>query len=237
MKFGVTHPFDCSYLPDKQERLLIYAESGNQHALHYSQLIQVGFRRSGEQIYRPHCPTCNACESVRVPASTFQPSRSQKRILNKNRQFHIDVAFTPNSSYYGLYERYICARHTDGSMYPPSEAQFENFILCQWKKPIFIEAYDGNKLIAVAVTDIIDDNIAHHALSALYTFFDPDYATHSLGTWMIMMQIEQARLLKHHFLYLGYFVEGCQKMTYKHQFHPYEQFIANKWQCFDKKTA
>ena len=91
--------------------------------------------------------------------------------------------------------------------------------------------------MTIAVTDILEDNTHTSALSALYTFFDPDYAASSLGTWMILMQIEQAKSSGHQYVYLGYFVEGCQKMTYKHKFHPYEQFIDNQWCLFTKKSA
>ena len=84
MKFGVTQPFDCSYLPDRQEQLLVYIPEESPCASHYTQLIQAGFRRSGDQIYRPHCEACQKCESIRVKVKQFKPSKSQKRILNKN---------------------------------------------------------------------------------------------------------------------------------------------------------
>jgi len=230
MKFGITQSFNCSYLPDEQERLLVYAEENDFQAWQYSQLIQAGFRRSGEQIYRPHCPSCKACKSVRIPVADFTPSRSQKRILRKNKGFTVKFADKPASSYYPLYARYITQRHADGSMYPPSKEQFDNFVLCDWMKTHFLEAYDGEKLIAVAVTDVVDENEQSNALSALYTFFEPELEYASLGTWMILQQIEQAKHLGYQFVYLGYYVEGCQKMSYKHKFLPFEQFIDNQWQ-------
>jgi len=100
----------------------------------------------------------------------------------------------------------------------------------------YLEAYDGDKLIAVAVTDVVDANEHMGALSALYTFFDPDYGSASLGTWMILMQIQEARRLGHHYVYLGYYVEGCQKMSYKHKFLPFEQFSDNEWHLFSKNS-
>lgn len=237
MKFGITQAFTCSYLPERDEQLLVYAEQSHQQSLRYGQLIQVGFRRSGEQIYRPHCPECNACQSIRIPVAEFVPSRSQKRILKRNAHLRTQMVTKPSQQYYPLYEQYICARHKEGSMYPPNQTQFEHFVLCEWKDPGFIEAYDGDKLVAVAVTDIIDNGASHRALSALYTFFDPDYAGASLGTWMIMMQARHAEMQNREYLYLGYFVAGCQKMSYKRQFFPYEQFNGSKWQRFCKNPA
>ena len=125
MKFGITQSFSCSYLPDEQEQLLVYAENNDFQAWRYSQLIQVGFRRSGEQIYRPHCPACKACKSVRIPVNAYTPSRSQKRLLKANQGFRVQLVSETKSTYYPLYERYITERHADGSMYPPSRTQFE----------------------------------------------------------------------------------------------------------------
>lgn len=170
MKFGITQSFSCSYLPDEQEQLLVYAENNDFQAWRYSQLIQVGFRRSGEQIYRPHCPACKACKSVRIPVNAYTPSRSQKRLLKANQGFRVQLVSETKSTYYPLYERYITERHADGSMYPPSRTQFDNFVLCDWMTTHYLEAYDGDKLIAVAVTDVVDANEHMGALSALYTF-------------------------------------------------------------------
>lgn len=234
MKFGITQSFTCSYLPDEQEQLLVFAENTDFQTWRYAQLIQAGFRRSGEQIYRPHCPSCKACQSVRIPVSDFAPSRSQKRLLKANQHFKVVFNSHAQPSYYALYERYITQRHSEGSMYPPSKVQFDSFVESTWMKTHFLEAYDQDTLIAVAVTDIVDAHDQHSALSALYTFFDPDYSSSSLGTWMILMQIEQAKQLHFQHVYLGYYVAGCQKMSYKHNFWPFEQFSDNRWQRFEK---
>ena len=229
MKFGITQTFDCSYLPDKEEQLLVYVGDNADSAVHYPQLIQAGFRRSGSQIYRPYCQTCTACHSMRLPVAEFRPSRSQRRLLNKNQHFKTRTALNAGSDYYPLYERYINERHADGSMYPPSLSQFENFLACEWNSPLFVEAYDGNKLIAVAVTDIVDGLAGADGFSAMYTFYDPDYQHHSLGTWMILQQIHHTQALKKHYLYLGYQIDACNKMNYKSRFFPHERYINHHW--------
>ncbi|MCW8108663.1 arginyltransferase [Alteromonas ponticola] len=237
MKFGITQAFSCSYLPDEHEQLLVFAGEEKLIAYRYAQLIQVGFRRSGEQIYRPHCPHCHACESIRVPVSQFVPSKSQKRILSRNKMIRTVLSSAPQPSYYPLYENYISTRHIDGSMYPPSEEQFESFITCSWQPPMFIEAYDDQQLIAVAVTDVIEDGFGHSGFSALYTFFNPAYADRSIGTFMILQQIKFAARLNKNWLYLGYQVDGCKKMNYKTRFLPHERFSEGKWCRIDKKSA
>ncbi|RDV26165.1 arginyltransferase [Alteromonas aestuariivivens] len=236
MKFGITQAFSCSYLPQQHEQLLVYADEDMNQAWRYGQLIQVGFRRSGDQIYRPHCPRCQACESIRIPVDDFLPSRSQRRILKKNKSFESRFSRTPAEQYYRLYEKYINCRHADGTMFPPSREQFDSFIQCRWKPPVFIEAYDQNDLIAVAVTDDINAGSDQQALSALYTFFDPNREKDSIGTWMILQQISFARQLGRKYLYLGYHVAGCRKMDYKQNFIPHERFSDNKWQRNAKKV-
>lgn len=230
MKFGLTQPFNCSYLPDKDEQLLVYAEEDQDLSLRYGQLIQAGFRRSGNLIYRPHCPQCQACQSLRIPVNEFTPSRSQRRLLAKNKYLQTCLTTTPHSGYYPLYAHYINTRHKDGSMYPASVEQYTGLIECSWKPPVFIEAYQDDELVAVAITDDIEQQDGLHAFSALYTFFTPELAHASMGTWMILQQIEHAKQKGYHYLYLGYQIDDCQKMNYKTKFLPHERFFENKWQ-------
>lgn len=229
MKFGITQTFSCSYLPDKEEQLLVYVGDDEACAINYPQLIQAGFRRSGSQVYRPYCQQCSACHSIRIPVADFEPSRSQRRLLNKNAHLTTRTVCQPSDAYYPLYERYINERHYDGSMYPPSPAQFESFLHCQWNSPLFVEAYDEDKLIGVAVTDVIDGIDGHTGYSAMYTFFDPDYADRSLGTWMILQQIKHTKVMQKTFLYLGYQIDACNKMNYKNRFFPHERHAGHEW--------
>lgn len=242
MKFGITSTFQCSYLASEEERLLVFVDNDDnqnippQHV--YDHLIQFGFRRSGQQIYRPHCPACSACQSLRIPVEEFKPSKSQKRLKNKNRRLFTQTSNEIKPSYYPLYAKYINQRHTDSSMYPPSEAQLLDFVDFDLRAPMFIEAYDGDTLIAVAVTDAIETTNQIHdnsGLSALYTFFDPDYADLSIGTWMILEQINWCLARNTRYLYLGYFIEPCENMRYKQNFYPHERFIDQNWYRFDKK--
>ncbi|WP_026375174.1 arginyltransferase [Aestuariibacter salexigens] len=232
MKFGLTQGFSCSYLPAQTEQLLVYADEGTLDPVQYEALISCGFRRSGDQVYRPHCPACRACQSIRVPVTEFTPSRSQKRILRRNHDLSCKISRHEREAHYQLYERYINTRHKTGSMYPASVQQFHSFIRCAWIAPLFIEAYLNDELVAVAVTDELPN-----ALSALYTFFAPDMEERSLGTFMILQQIEKSLQLDKAFLYLGYQVDDCSKMNYKRNFYPHQRFYADKWHHCSKNTS
>lgn len=235
MKFGLTQSFACSYLPDENEQLLVFAEADQDLRYRYGQLIQAGFRRSGEQIYRPHCPACDACQSIRIPVNEFTPSRSQRRVLKKNSCLETNFSESPKDTYYPLYEKYIVARHRDGSMFPPSQEQFQGFIDCWWNQPVFIEAYQNDQLIAVAVTDDIVHSDGTTSFSAFYTFFEPELTERSMGTWMILQQIAFAAKLDRRYLYLGYQIDNCNKMNYKSNFFPHERLFDNKWQKITSK--
>ncbi|WP_100657074.1 arginyltransferase [Alteromonas flava] len=230
MKFGLTQTFECSYIPAQREQLLVYVEENDDQNAQYELLIRAGFRRSGEQIYRPHCPNCNACESLRIPVHEFRPSKSQKRILAKNNDVSVQYRREALPEHYQLYERYISGRHADGSMYPPSPSQYENFIHCSWNQPLFFEAWHADKLIAVSVVDELSD-----AYSALYTYFAPELADRSPGKLMILKILEHAQNQAKDFVYLGYQIDACQKMNYKKDFYPHERFFANQWHRITKK--
>ena len=232
MKFGITTAFTCSYLPEQKERLLVFMSDTQPTMLEYNYLISAGFRRSGTQVYRPHCGSCNACESIRLPVNTFAPSKSQKRIIKRNQDLTIRISHNDKPEYYPLYESYINQRHTDGSMYPATLEQYQGFVLSPWNNALFIELHTNDELIGVAVTDKLVSS-----LSALYTFFKPEEHQRSLGNFAILQQIELAKSLNKPFLYLGYQIDTCQKMSYKQNFLPHERFFDDKWQLITKKAG
>tara|TARA_R110001583_G_scaffold33943_6_gene114593 strand:- start:2084 stop:2713 length:630 start_codon:yes stop_codon:yes gene_type:complete len=198
---------------------------------HYPVLLANGFRRSGNQVYRPHCENCNACESLRIPVIDFLKSRSQKRLMNKNRLFEIKTANTTSGAYFDLYQRYINTVHHNGPMYPATKEQYDDFIDSHWNHPLFIEIYDQNKLIAVSITDQLHTETSK-AWSAFYCFYDPDYQTNSLGKFAVLSQLRLALEQGIDYLYLGYYIKSCQKMNYKTQFNPHQRFINGQWESF-----
>ncbi|MBB1403862.1 arginyltransferase [Pseudoalteromonas sp. SG45-1] len=224
-RVGLTQEFDCSYLPNRQEQLLVILDPSCYSTDKFESLLGLGFRRSGNQIYRPHCPICSACNSVRVLAQDFIPSKSQKRKLNKAKnQFEVKYSTQERPEYYPLYSKYITMRHQDGSMYPPEKEQFQSFLLCSWLKITFIELWHQDTLAAVAVTDCMNNSI-----SAIYTFFDPDFEHYSLGSVMILEQLKFAKEQNKQYVYLGYQIDECDKMKYKTQFLPAQKQLNDEW--------
>lgn len=225
--FGLTHPFDCSYLSGKQEQLLTLTDHEINITL-YERLLSLGFRRNGDAIYKPYCPACAECKPVRVPVNEFKLSKRQKRTLKQNADFHWRLVNQEKTEYFYLYQDYIKARHFDGPMYPADKKQYQQFLLCTWLPESFVEVYDDNKLIGVAVTDVLT-----HSISAIYSFFDNGHSKFSLGSYMILLQIELAKQLDKDYLYLGYQIDECRKMSYKKLYRPYEILTEQGWKRYN----
>lgn len=227
LSFGLTAPAPCSYLPDQQEQVIFLLPATPIDASLYQQLLQHNFRRSGNDVYRPHCPACQACQSVRLDVKAFQPNRRQRRIVQraKQQQFWLRFGSPSGDNYYPLYQRYIEARHSDGAMYPPNKQQLDSLLHCDWLNVAVLEVYQQQTLIAVTVVDVLDKT-----LSAVYTFYHPDYQRFSPGILAILLLIEQAQQLQKDSLHLGYYVADCAKMAYKADFLPQQRFYAEKWQ-------
>jgi len=224
-QFYLTPAHPCSYLPGRQARTLFLDPRDTIHPPLYQALTEHGFRRSGSHLYRPRCDGCQACVPTRVPVDDFEPRRNQRRVLTRNVDLVVQVEPAIfNRRYYDLYVRYIHGRHRDGDMYPPTIDQFRSFLLSQWSNSVFLCSYLDDELIAVAVCDQLPEG-----LSAIYTFFDPEHPSRSLGTWSILQQIELCRRSGLTYLYLGYWIQDSRKMRYKLDFRPVELFLESRW--------
>lgn len=231
LRFYVSTAHPCSYLPGQQASTLFVDPQHAVDAEQYAYLSELGFRRSGRHIYRPHCKSCQACIPLRVPVERFRPSRQQRRILQRNQD--LDVRWVPlrwQDEHYALYARYIEQRHRDGDMYPPSPEQFRGFLLEDSGFSQLIEFRLTGRLLAVALCDQLENG-----LSAVYTFFDPDENARSLGRFAVLWQIQEAQQLGLPAVYLGYWIEGCRKMSYKCEYRPFELYLEQHWHCFDER--
>ncbi len=224
IKIGLTSYNPCSYLKSHSERVAVALDKTLHCCNGYEMLLANGFRRSGDTIYTPYCGSCVACEAIRIPITDFRPTRSQKRLLSKSRTLRRELKPEMDEGWFGLYSRYVTARHQDGSMYPPKKDQFYNFAHCQWLNTQFLHIYDEERLIAVAVTDIME-----HSISAFYTFFEPDYPL-SIGTIAVLCQIEFCQKHGKQWLYLGYQIDECPAMNYKVRFQPHQRLVNHRWQ-------
>lgn len=220
-----TAPHRCSYLPDMEASTLFIDPDATIDQHTYTYLSERGYRRSGKFLYKPDCQNCQACISLRIPVADYHFSRSERRILKRNQDLeYFQVQHIFAEPFYQLYADYICARHHDGDMYPPSEEQYRNFLNNGFGTSEFVAFTLEKQLKAVAVIDRLDNG-----LSAIYTFYDPFDDKRSLGTFAILWQIDYAKKLGLDYVYLGYWVKNCEKMNYKTRFRPAEVLINKRW--------
>jgi len=220
----------CDYLKEQLSKSIFISPNETVTPAIYEHLIRIGFRRSGQHAYRPHCDACRACISSRVNVNQFILSRSQKRVLSKNKDLSfkaIESAFS--DEHFDLYLRYQSHKHKGGSMENFDRNEYNDFLCQSFGNSIVYETRLGEKLVAVAVTDVFSDS-----MSAVYTFFDPDYSPRSLGTYSVLQQISSTKHLEKLYLYLGYYIKDSLKMSYKASFRPIELLVEGEWVSYSK---
>ncbi|MEZ5731261.1 MAG: arginyltransferase [Paracoccaceae bacterium] len=231
-QFYVTAPQPCPYLEGRTERKLFTALQNDNADKLNDALSKQGFRRSQNVLYRPSCAECVACLSARIRVADFQPNRSQRRVARRNEHLRRDVTSPwATEDQFTLFRRYLDSRHADGGMADMDIFEFAAMIEETPVKSRVIEySAPGTKstkrdLAAVCLTDVLDDG-----LSMVYSFYDPDRAVDSLGTFIILDHIEIARRSNLPYVYLGYWVPGSRKMGYKSGFDALEIYKNGNWQ-------
>jgi arginine-tRNA-protein transferase len=170
---------------------------------------------------------------VRIVAAQFQPNRSQRRAQRSHEALEarlLELKYHPE--HYALYLRYQSHRHSGGGMDHDSREQYRHFLLQSNVRSSLVEFREGGRLRMVSIVDRLEDG-----LSSVYTFFEPDLAGASLGTYNVIWQIALCRQLGLPYLYLGYWIAQSRKMAYKINFQPLEGLIDGRWRPLPRDAA
>jgi arginine-tRNA-protein transferase len=239
-QFYLTAPSPCPYLKGQEERKVFTHLVGERARELNDVLTHGGFRRSQSIAYRPACETCRACLSVRVVVNDFKPSRTMRRIAQRNEDIVGELRHpAPTSEQYSVFRGYLDARHRDGGMADMTVLDYAMMIedshvqtgLVEYRRrgpDSGLTGRGAGDLLAVALNDVLSDG-----LSMVYSFFDPEEADRSLGTFMILDHIERAKKMGLAYVYLGYWVPGSRKMDYKGRFLPQERLMPSGWVRFE----
>jgi len=231
-QFFLTPGGPCPYLPGRTERKVFARLTGSLAQPLSEALTHSGFRRSQTIAYRPACEGCNACVSVRVAARDFGASRSQKRILKRNTDLvRREAPAEATREQFALLRTYLDARHSGGGM---SDMGLFDYVAMVEETPVDTHVVEYRRpdedgapgmLVACALTDVLRDG-----LSMVYSFFHPGEDMRSLGTYMILDHVRTSLERGLDYVYLGYWVEGSDKMDYKSRFAPLEALTKDGWE-------
>ena len=230
-EFYLTAPAPCPYLPGQRERKVFTVLGGEGAAELNAQLSRRGFRRSQNIAYLPACERCRACQPVRVRAAAFDEA-PWRRVIRRNADLVREaVAPRVTTEQFGLLRDYLDARHPGGGMNAMTVLDYAQMVE---QTPVDTSVYeyrDGTgRLVACALTDRVTDG-----LSMVYSFFDPEPARRSLGSYAIVDHVLAARTAGLAHVYLGYWVQGSPKMDYKRRFGPMERLTpGGAWRLLEE---
>lgn len=216
---------ECPYLPDRQATFRYWLPGRPVSLQESADRMAAGQRRHGQLLYSTACQNCQRCISLRVPIETFQFSKSQKRIWNRgNRKFRRTVG---PPSIDGQRIALLNKHHLWRGWLETGELsaiEYRNSFLTETLNCIEVCYYESERLVGVAICDVGNDS-----LSAVYTFYDPDFQKDSLGTFSILNQIDLCKERSYRYLYLGFYVAECPSLSYKDKFRPNQILKDGKW--------
>ncbi|MGB0749629.1 MAG: arginyltransferase [Magnetospiraceae bacterium] len=226
VSFLTTPPTPCPYLEGRMERKVVTSLGGMTSSRFFQALSLAGFRRSHHLAYVPACPDCDACVSVRIVVDQFSRKRSLARTWRKNAGLTaVEQPPVATDEQYALFMKYLRFRHPGGDMADMSESDYVFMVEDTPVDSKLVEFRDAKgALVAACLADRLPDGY-----SAVYSFFDPDLDPQGLGNFMVLWLIERSRQAKLPYVYLGYWIDGCRKMSYKQRFAPLEGLKDGEW--------
>jgi len=224
-------PHDCPYVSGRVAVLPLRVPSRRLTGSELDERLAAGDRRQGMFLYRTACPSCRACEPIRLDVTTYRPNRSQRRTLARG-DARIRYEIGPpalDEQRVELYNRHKRLRGLgDGEI---DLAGYRQFLVMTCCDSFEIRYEVDGRLVAVALADR-----SVNALSAVYCFYDPEHEALGLGTYSILKQVELCRSWGLQYLYLGLYIDDCERMRYKARFTPHERLLDGHWVRVDAVT-
>lgn len=222
----------CSYLPEQRMRTPLRYQFDNFGPWAFDVSLAGGDRRMGRMVYRTECPSCTACEPIRIAVQDFSRSKSQRRIFNKNQDVRVMMAparFTEEKL--ALFNRHKLERDLSKHERAYQRSQYERWLIESCTDTREFQYYLGDNLIGVSILDFGASDI-----SSVYFYFDPDHEDRSLGTFSALFEMEWMKQQSMRFYYLGLYVADCVHLNYKSRFYPHQRLVQGQWRVFENRS-
>lgn len=216
----------CPYLAGRDARMPLRVPTRMLTLQEFGERLRAGDRRQGVLLYRTACPSCRACEPIRIDVERFAADRTQRRVYRRGLRL-LDVELGPpdfSLEKMDLYNRHKAGRGLSAEGQDIDEAGYRAFLVDTCCESFELRYRLDGRLVGVAVVDRAED-----ALSAVYFYFDPDFEPLSPGVFSIMKQVELCREWGLRFLYLGLYIGECASMAYKARYLPHERRVGGRW--------
>jgi arginine-tRNA-protein transferase len=219
-------PSACPYLPHEISRLPLRLPIRALRRREFDERLEIGDRRQGLLLYRTACPSCDACEPIRLDVERFTPNRAQRRTFARGEQeIHVEVGpLEPTLEKVRLYNRHKYGRNLSTGEEAIDYDGYRAFLGESCCDSFELRYRHRGRLVGVAITDR-----SENALSAVYCFFDPDEPRLGTGTYSILKQVDLARRWGLRYVYLGLYIRDCASMAYKGRFLPHERRLGDRW--------
>lgn len=221
----------CPYLPGQVARMPLYRQLAPLSLADADRRFANAERRVGTCLYRTACPTCSACEGLRIPVDTFKPSKSQRRVANKWRK-HGRVELGPvafDDAKLELFNRHKMERGLTDDEEGMDPLGYIGWLVHSCMLTVEMRYFYDEELVGVGIVDL-----GKEAASSVYFYFDPDKSDLSPGTYSALEEVAFCQRTGRSHLYLGLYVEDCRHLSYKARFHPHERLHDGDWRRYDK---
>ena len=223
----------CPYRPGQEARMPLRWQLLPLSPEDTDQSLAEGDRRVGHMLYRTACRSCTACEPIRIPVRDFRPTRSQRRVIRRNRDVRVAIGpATFSEEKLALYNRHKQERGLAMDDRPMTERGYRGWFVESCVETVEMRYLLGDRLVGVGILDL-----GRLDASSVYFFFDPDESRRSLGVFSVLVETAWLRLQggRHH--YLGLYVADCGPLAYKARYFPHERLIDGRWWRFDSPDA
>ena len=215
----------CPYLLGQTEKIRLIRCPGMPNDIH-ALLMERGIRHSGDLFYIPACEGCDKCVPLRIPVADFKPSKKQRHIMNKNRDVEIRLGVpVPTQEKFALYKRYLQFQHEDSSDEARDYERFCDFLYVRHESSMEIMYCVGEQVAGITIADLIPGV----GLSSVYHYFEPEFATRSIGVFSVLAEIRLCATFSVPYYYLGFWISDCKKMAYTAKYRPNELYRGGQW--------